>query len=136
MSNKQKLKELEAAQVVIFEKELHKRASMMGWDEGVQDIHKSTNNDGIKINLIANMAKSMPTHSKQVVSPSFSLQASMQTSELDKTMNKCGAVCTAASPRKPKPCCFPIKRIMKSSSIVNPRLWPLSCTNNNEAGNT
>ena len=36
---------MKAAQVVIFEKELQDRASMMGWDKGAQNILKFTNRD-------------------------------------------------------------------------------------------
>ena len=44
---------MKAAQVVIFEKELQDRASMMGWDKGAQNILKFTNRDGRQISLIA-----------------------------------------------------------------------------------
>ena len=37
---------MKAAQVVIFEKELHDRTSMMGWDKGTYNILKYTNRDG------------------------------------------------------------------------------------------
>eukprot|EP00804_Cyclotella_cryptica_P000308 CCRYP_010230-RA/>CCRYP_010230-RA protein AED:0.47 eAED:0.47 QI:0/-1/0/1/-1/1/1/0/170 len=50
---------MKASQVVIFEKELQDRASMMGWDKGAQNILKFTNKDGRQISLIANTAKSM-----------------------------------------------------------------------------
>jgi hypothetical protein len=44
---------MKASQVVIFEKELQDRASMMGWDQGAQNILKFTNKDGRQISLIA-----------------------------------------------------------------------------------
>ena len=42
-----------ASQVVIFEKELQDRASMMGWDKGTQNILRVTNKDSRQISLIA-----------------------------------------------------------------------------------
>ena len=44
---------MKANQVVIFEKELADRASMMGWDTGNQNILNFTNKDGKNISLIA-----------------------------------------------------------------------------------
>jgi hypothetical protein len=44
---------MKASQVVIFEKELQDRASMMGWDKDTQNILKFTNKDGRQISLIA-----------------------------------------------------------------------------------
>jgi hypothetical protein len=44
---------MKASQVVIFEKELQDRASMMGWDKGAQNILRFTNKDGRQISLIA-----------------------------------------------------------------------------------
>ena len=44
---------MKATQVVIFEKELQDRASMMGWDKGAQNILEFTNKDGRQISLIA-----------------------------------------------------------------------------------
>jgi hypothetical protein len=44
---------MKATQVVIFEKELQDRASMMGWDKGAQNIIGFTNRDGRRISLIA-----------------------------------------------------------------------------------
>jgi hypothetical protein len=105
---------MKASQVVIFEKELQDKASMMGWDKGAQNILKLTNKDGRQISLIAEYGQSMPTHSKQDASPSFLPQASTQTSEQRKTMNKCGAVCITASPRRPKQLCLPIVRTTNS----------------------
>jgi hypothetical protein len=42
----------QAAQVVIFEKELQDRASMMGWGKGAHNILRFTNKDGRQISLI------------------------------------------------------------------------------------
>jgi hypothetical protein len=44
---------MKSSQVVIFEKELQDRASMMGWDQGAQNILRFTNKDGRQISLIA-----------------------------------------------------------------------------------
>ncbi len=44
---------MKSNQVVIFEKELQDRASMMGWDQGAQNILRFTNKDGRQISLIA-----------------------------------------------------------------------------------
>ena len=44
---------MKASQVVISEKELQDRASMMGWDKGDQNILKFTNKDDRQISLIA-----------------------------------------------------------------------------------
>eukprot|EP00804_Cyclotella_cryptica_P030718 CCRYP_009136-RA/>CCRYP_009136-RA protein AED:0.27 eAED:0.27 QI:0/-1/0/1/-1/1/1/0/399 len=44
---------MKASQVVIFEKELQDGASMMGWDNGAQNILKFTNKDSRQISLIA-----------------------------------------------------------------------------------
>ena len=44
---------MKASQVVTFEKELQDRASMMGWDQGTQNILRFTNKDGRQISLIA-----------------------------------------------------------------------------------
>ena len=48
---------MKASQVVIFEKELADRASMMGWNKGMQNILKFTNKDGKTISLIAEYGK-------------------------------------------------------------------------------
>ena len=44
--------DLKSNQVVIFQKELKDRASMMGWNQGTQGITKFTNKDGEDIDLI------------------------------------------------------------------------------------
>jgi flagellar hook-associated protein FlgK len=44
---------MKSNQVVIFEKQLQDRASMMGWDQGAQNILQFTNKDGRQISLIA-----------------------------------------------------------------------------------
>jgi hypothetical protein len=44
---------MKAAQVIIFEKELQDRTSMMGWDKGLQSILRFTNRDNRQISLIA-----------------------------------------------------------------------------------
>jgi hypothetical protein len=44
---------MKATQVIIFEKELQDRASMMGWDKGAQNTIRFTNGDSRQISLIA-----------------------------------------------------------------------------------
>ena len=63
---------MKAAQVVIFEKELQDRASMMGWDKGAQNLLKFINRDGRQISLIAEYgqidAKTLKTACKTFIS--------------------------------------------------------------------
>ena len=87
---------MKASKVVIFEKELQDRASMMDWDKGAQNILKFTNKDGRQISLIVEYGQIDPKHLRKLVSPSFLPWASIKIREQHKTMNKCDSVSTTA----------------------------------------
>ena len=59
-----------ASQVVIFEKELQDRASMMGWDKGTQNILRVTNKDSRQISLIVEYGNAPLTKAALTNAPS------------------------------------------------------------------
>lgn len=112
-----------------FEKELQDTASMMGWDEGTQNILKLANKDGRDVSLIAEYSQIDTVTIKAACKHS-----SQESNKWRKTTSKCGAVCTIASLRMPRQHCLPIERTVNSSKKRTQGCCSSYLQNYNEAG--